>query len=160
MSLVYLVKLHAQNITALLITPIVDYNCCNMYHRVPFTIQEVGPATGWNIDKEAIRVGRSGLVGDYWKELHVRLKLEIPSDMLDGGIFLWCDAVKLDCISTDPDVVFFKDQLDPSIYTVSTSGEKSISELKILFESTDLHQLDISTFRDGGGLHIDIFTMI
>ena len=81
-----------------------DYNYDNMYHQVPFTIGTVSPGTGWNIDKEAIRVGRSGIVGDWWKELRVKIILEIPSNMLDGGVYLWCDAVKLTCVSTDPSI--------------------------------------------------------
>ena len=137
-----------------------DYNYDNMYHQVPFTIGTVSPGTGWNIDKEAIRVGRSGIVGDWWKELRVKIILEIPSNMLDGGVYLWCDAVKLTCVSTDPSISLQKNELDPSVYSVSTSEGSSISELNLFFETTDLHQLDLSSHRDGGGLHIEVFTMI
>ena len=131
-----------------------------MYHQVPFTIESVSPGTGWNIDKEAIRVGRSGIVGDWWKELRVKIKLEIPSDMLEGGVYIWCDAVKLTCVSADPSALLEKNEMDPSVYNVSTLEGVSISELTLLFETTDLHQLDLSSYRDGGGLHIEVFTMI
>ena len=131
-----------------------------MYHQVPFTVESLAPGTGWNIDKEAIRVGRSGIVGDWWKELQVKVKLEIPSNMLEGGLYLWCDAVKLTCVSTDESVTFEKDDVHPTIYRVKSPDACSISELNLFFETTDLHQLDLSTYRDGGGLHIDTLTMI
>ena len=150
---------------------LIDYAYDNMYHQVPFKIDHC-TSTGWNIHKEAIRVGKSGIVGDWWKELTVVLDLVVPLDLLEHGLYIWCDCVKFDIMNPNYDndnLEYKRDSFIDNLWFVnrnfttdnSNIGLEEITQLHLLFPSTDLHQSEsLSTFRDGGGVHIELFTPI
>ena len=122
-----------------------DYTYDNMYHQVPFIIQRTS-ATGWKLEKDALRVGRSGLVGDWWKELQIALELEIESAALDGGLFVWTDAVALPLTSSDLSVELVRDEFNPNLYKVLSAH--SVTSLNLLYADTDLHKTEgLSTYR-------------
>ena len=79
-------------------------------------------------------------------QLHIHLELEIESAALDGGLYVWVDAINLPLASTDPSVELLKDEINPNLYKVLSA--ESVRVLKLYFAETDLHKTEgLSTYR-------------
>ena len=135
---------------------ILYYRSLSECNRVSFSVVAESNV-GWNIDADAVRIGKSGLVGPWWKELTLQFTLDSPVTTI------WTDAVSIAGdmkvstvvdgeVSTDVTASVIPDF--PELYLLS---EEVSGTIQITFPSTDFKSLNgLSSYRDGGGLHIDL----
>jgi len=150
-----------------------DYPVHGSLHMVEYGITSCN-STGWGKSPEHIRLGKCGLVGDYWKELCIEVSFEGPV------VGFWTDAVDLDSEltvierGTGCSLPFRRLALAAGTQKVHagagsaaasrvsaccmfSSGSVHSGCLKFEWNSTDLHRLNgLSTNRDGGGLHLEL----
>ena len=119
---------------------------------------EDGTGTGWNIKADGIKFGNVGIVGDWFKTLSViflfEKEIELASIMTDACTLPCSISVR----SNDKDI--WNNLVDNGRGPwINIRNSKRALQIRVRWESTDLHQTDsLCSYRAGGGFHVQYST--
>jgi len=115
-----------------------------------------GCGTGWNLNAEHMRFGRSGIVGSWWKELYVEIKFSQPVAI--GGIKTDSSEelpYKVECLTKAGVWEVVKENCRGTTRLDSTVMTRAV---KLSWMDTDMHKLGgLCTMRSGGGIHAEVW---
>ena len=123
--------------------------------RVPFEVfTEPGTVSlGWDRDPSNIRIGRVGLVGNFYNDFDLLFHLDTPVSMM------WTDAVNanIDVFQSESSWAYWPRAVEasPEFPSLREFEAPLVGDIRVYFKDAGLFDLDsLVSQRDGGGAHI------